>query len=74
MYGFAKIANVMFDDLTSRHVRYLRPILPSKATGRVAEIYRQVQRDFQLAPATPRSAETGTEARANSSIRRLVSP
>lgn len=46
----ARIENWVVDDMTPKQVRYLKPVLPSMANGRVAEIYRQVRHDFQLVP------------------------
>lgn len=46
----AAIENRMIDDLTPRQVRHLHPVLPARAEGRVAELYRQIRRDFQLVP------------------------
>lgn len=36
--------------MTPKQVRYLKPALPARANGSVADIYRQVRHDFQLVP------------------------
>lgn len=46
----ARIENWVVDDMTPKQVRYLKPVLPREASGKVAEIYQQVRQDFQLVP------------------------
>lgn len=45
-----RIENFIVDDMTPKQVRYVQAVLAAKATGRVAEIYGQIRRDFQLVP------------------------
>jgi AhpD family alkylhydroperoxidase len=45
-----QLENRMIDGLTPRQVRYLHPVPPAAASGRVAAVYRQVRQDFQIVP------------------------
>lgn len=44
------IENWVVDDMTSKQVRYLKPIPAEQAKGKLKEIYKQIRRDFQLVP------------------------
>jgi len=44
------IENLIVDDMTPKQVRYIQPILPKNAKAKVADIYSQIRRDFQLVP------------------------
>lgn len=50
MSVLARIENWVVDDMTPKQVRFIKPVMPTKATGKVAEIYQQIRRDFQLVP------------------------
>lgn len=45
-----KIENRIVDRMSLKQVRYLHPVPADKATGKLADIYQQVRRDFQLVP------------------------
>ena len=44
------IEHWMVDDMTPKQVRYLQPILARDAKAKVADVYNQIRRDFQLVP------------------------
>ncbi len=44
------IENMIVDDMSTRQIRYLRPVQANNATGKVKHIYRQIRNDFQLVP------------------------
>lgn len=39
-----------FRDLAPRQIRYIQPVKRGEARGVVADVYRQMERDFQIAP------------------------
>lgn len=45
-----RIENVIVNDMTPKQVRYLQPVLPAQASGKLAGLYQQARRDFQLVP------------------------
>lgn len=47
---YAAIEDRLIDNLTPQQVRYLTPLLPHQTEGRLAEIYQQIRRDFQVVP------------------------
>lgn len=44
------LETLAFRHVAPRGVRYVTPVRPGDASGLVAEVYRQMERDFQLAP------------------------
>lgn len=44
------IENLIVDDMTNKQVRHIIPVPVKKSTGKVAQIYTQIRRDFQLVP------------------------
>ncbi len=44
------IENWVVDGMTPKQVRHVKPVLPARANGRLADIYAQIRRDFQLVP------------------------
>ena len=45
-----KIENHIVDDMSKKQIKYLKAITPDQAEGKLAEVYLQVRRDFQLVP------------------------
>jgi len=45
-----KIENHIVDDMSKKQIKYLKAVPPDQAQGKLADIYQQVRRDFQLVP------------------------
>lgn len=45
-----RIENHIVDDMSLKQIKYLKSVAPDKAEGKLADIYQQVRRDFQLVP------------------------
>lgn len=46
----SRIENHIVDDMSRKQVRYLQPVPPNQASGKLADIYQQARHDFQLVP------------------------
>jgi len=44
------IENWMVDDMSPKQVRFIKPVIANEATGKLAEVYLQIRRDFQVLP------------------------
>lgn len=46
----SRIENLIVDDMTNKQVRYIEPVVATKADGELYKLYAQIRSDFQLVP------------------------